>query len=105
SGLIKSAAHRFELALAITAGWDSRLILAASREISHQLYFFTLFTKIPADVVIASRLLSKLGFSHTVIKYPTQMDDDFSDIFKRNVTGANDYAGNMVQGIYTTNLE
>jgi hypothetical protein len=105
TGLIKSAAHRFELALAITAGWDTRLILAASREISHQLYFFTLFTKNRSDATIPSGLLSKLGLSHTVIKYPARMDDEFSDIYNRNVTSAHNSTGNMVQGIYTTNLQ
>jgi len=38
--LIESAANRYELANTITAGRDTRLLLAASRDIRHKIYFF-----------------------------------------------------------------
>jgi hypothetical protein len=40
--LMKSAANRFELAVSVTAGIDSRTVLAATRDISKQTYYYTL---------------------------------------------------------------
>ena len=37
-----SAANRFNLVVTLTAGWDSRLVLAASKDIRHQLSYMTL---------------------------------------------------------------
>ena len=99
--LIKSAFNRFSLAFTITAGWDSRLLLAASREISTKIYYFTLFRKDREnDVIVPSRLLSKLGLKHNIIKYPQYMDNEFGKIYKRNVTEAHNLWGIMAQGVY-----
>ena len=86
-GLVKSAANRYELAFTITAGRDTRLLLAASREIRHKIFFFTMMywrmTKGSADVVIPSRLLKKLGLQHHVIKCPPQMENKFKYIYEQ----------------------
>ena len=99
--LIKSASHRYSLAFAMTAGWDSRLLLAASREISHNIFYFT-HDRWPndPDVLVSSRLLGRLGLKHTVVKYPTRMDPRFERIYKRNVTASHDLWGTMAQGLY-----
>ncbi len=100
-GLMKSASNRFELALAITAGWDTRLILASLKEISDTIYYFTISHKDNApDTTIPPMLLSKFGLKHTTVKYPSRMDDEFENIYKRNVTTAHDWWGNMAQALY-----
>ncbi|MGH7380663.1 MAG: hypothetical protein ACREKR_00335 [Candidatus Methylomirabilales bacterium] len=99
-GLMRSASNRFELGLAITAGWDTRLILASSKEISDRMYYFTISWKYPADPRIARKLLSKFGLRHTTIEYGVCMDDEFRRIYKRNVTTAHDLWGDMAQALY-----
>jgi len=101
TGLMKSAANRFPLALAMSAGWDTRLILAASREISDRLWFFTLLHHPDApDTTVPLQLLQTLGLRHHLVKYPQHMDDGFERLYKRNVTTAHDRWGRMGQGLY-----
>lgn len=103
-GLIKSAFNRFDLAFTITAGLDTRVLLAASREVSGSVYYYTLLcyglTKESPDVKIPSELLSKLGIKHSLIVCPSHMDGEFKEIYKRNVSTAHDGWGNTAQGIY-----
>lgn len=99
--LIKSAYNRFKLAFTITAGWDTRLLLAASKEFSSSLYYFSVWRKgKERDAIIPRRLLPKLGLKHNVIKYPLRMEEEFERIYKRNVTGAHYLWGTMAQGLY-----
>ena len=103
-GLIKSAFNRFDLALAITAGWDTRVLLAACKEVSESIFYYTLIyydlTEGSHDVKIPSALLSQLGLKHNIIKCPFRMDNEFEEIYKRNVTTAHDAWGNIAQGLY-----
>jgi hypothetical protein len=66
-GLINSAYNRFNLALTLTAGWDSRVILAATRQIKDSVFYFTMMywdlTEKSQDIEIPSRLLSKLDLN------------------------------------------
>jgi hypothetical protein len=99
--LIRSASNRFDLAFTITSGWDSRLLLAASRELSHKIYYFSLLRKgSEQDVITPSRLLPKLGLKHHVISYPDNMDEEFKLIYKRNISESHDFWGRMAQGLY-----
>jgi len=100
-GLMKSASNRFDLGFGITSGWDSRLLLAASRVVSKKIYFFSLPRKPnDPDVVVPSRLLPRLRLKHNVIRYPNGMDPEFETIYKRNVATAHDLWGEMAQGLY-----
>ena len=76
--LIGSAANRFDIAFSTSAGWDSRLLLAASKEYCDKFYFFSkifynLSEKSP-DIVIPSILLKKFGLKHNVIICPSSVD-------------------------------
>lgn len=88
-GLMKSAAHRFDLALSITAGLDSRVVLAASKPISDSVSFMTVRQigkpEDHPDVTTPFQLLSRLGLKHDVIKSSLLMDDEFTKAFKKNV--------------------
>lgn len=88
-GLMRSAAHRFDLALSITAGLDSRLAMAASRDIRGKLDFVTVKqVRMPenhADIIVPSKLLSKLGLPHTIIKSGYAADGEFLKTFHENV--------------------
>lgn len=100
-GLIAGAFDRFDLALAVTAGWDSRVLLAACKGSSHNVYYFSLLRRVnDPDVLVPSRLLPQLGLSHHVIRYPSRMDSEFEKLYKRNVTAAHNLWGRMAQGLY-----
>jgi hypothetical protein len=101
--VMKAAATRFPLAFGITAGWDSRLLLASSRSIAKDIYFFTLVLHEmhpqSADVRVSGDLLKGLGLEHHLISCPhpreyTRMDDPavraFREIYASNFSGAHD---------------
>ena len=101
TNLLEGAADRFPLALATTAGWDTRLILAACRPIQHRLRCFTLKRGDGfVDWSVAPRLLASLGLAHEMIEIPCQMDPGFERIYKHNVTEAHEFWGLMAQGLF-----
>jgi PAS domain S-box-containing protein len=103
-GLIKSAENRFKLAMTLTAGRDTRLFLAAAREIRHKVNFCTFvywkMTEQSPDVEISSRLLSRLGLKHQIIQCPSSMEPGFQRLYMRNVAFAHDAWGVIAQGLH-----
>lgn len=106
-GQISAIAKRFSLAMPITAGVDSRTIMAATKECSRDIYYYTLMYRIvqrltekSADVRIPSRLLRRLGLPHHIIRCPDEMDDQFKFKFNRNVATAHACWGNIIQGLH-----
>ncbi|QQR67666.1 hypothetical protein B188_04490 [Candidatus Brocadiaceae bacterium B188] len=92
--LMKSASYRFDLALGLTSGWDSRLLLAASKEISDKISYITVrkvnMLDDHADVQIPSILLSNLKLKHDVVKSSYIISDEFIQAFKKNTSLAHD---------------
>lgn len=88
-GLMRAASNRYELALSLTAGLDSRIILAVSREISDKLSYMTVRqidrSEEDPDVVIPSILLPQLGLKHNLIKSSKIIDERFMGVFLKNV--------------------
>ena len=80
TGIMSSAAARFPLALAMTAGFDSRLLLAASREHAHRMSYYTFkrphMTRRSGDLRVPAALLRDHGLSHQVIEVPQLSDSD-----------------------------
>jgi len=89
-GSILAASKRGPLALAVTAGWDSRVLLAASREVCNDI---TYFVSVPEDakedledVVIPSRLFKDLGLPYEVQRCKEVKDQEFISCLKKSVT-------------------
>jgi hypothetical protein len=93
-GVVEAARKRFPLAVPMTAGWDSRLMLALCRADAADLYAFTLdYPNLPRqsrDVWVPQRLLAALGIPHHLIPYPGVVDADFKRIHRANLASAND---------------
>lgn len=91
-GLYRSVQKRFELAQGITAGLDSRIILAASREVGSQIDYLTHthsgLDLRGADILIPSRMLPALGLEHRIVFHCEKMDPQFESIYRRNVSTA-----------------
>jgi hypothetical protein len=90
--LIEAATNRFNLALGISAGYDSRLVLAAGKKVSDKIFYFTHIKEDSDvnmdDVSIPADLLARLNIQHHVIKIPDKMDSDFEKLSRTNVTTA-----------------
>jgi hypothetical protein len=87
-GLIEAAAQRFELAISLTAGLDSRVVLAASRNVVEKNRVMTV-RQIDkpddhVDVRVASQVTEMLGLDHDVIESSLMIDDEFLLCFKEN---------------------
>lgn len=102
-GLIISAHNRFKLSLPLTAGWDSRLLLASVKDIAQEVFYYTLIyydlDEESDDIRIPQRLLSRLGLKHHLIKCPPTMTEDFKSIYLGNVSCAHEAWGAIAQGL------
>jgi hypothetical protein len=86
--LMISGNNRFKLALALTGGWDSRILLSASKSISKAIYFFTLQYRSlhpkSNDIKIPGELLQSLGLSHSLIDCRKIIPEAFREIYQQN---------------------
>ncbi len=107
-GLWRAAHRRFPLAQAITAGWDSRLSLAASRAIAPDVMYFSTrhwdMSDDHPDLVVPARLLLELGLNHHIIRCPDVMHPVFERLYMRNTPAAHYAYGGIAQGMYDYGL-
>ena len=98
NGIIEGAVHRFNLAFAISCGFDSRTLLAASRTVAKNIHYFTQTPKTTKDsdpdVLIPSAMLKQLGLKHSVLVLPEKIDEDFNAILQKNV-----FTARMAKGL------
>jgi hypothetical protein len=85
---LAAAARRFPLAVPMTAGWDSRLILASSKRIAARIFFYTLqyrsLTRNSDDITIPRKLLRRLGYKHHVLDCRIDAAPDFMQAYEQN---------------------
>lgn len=95
--LVRAITRRHSAALALTAGIDSRLVLAAARGVLDKIAFVTVrqakMSDDHPDIVVPNQLLVRSQLPHDVIRAPATMSADFSRYFKRNVFLAHDRYG------------
>ncbi len=102
--LIECATKRFDIEFTLTCGYDTRLLLAASKNIGGKYPYLTLIywnlTEDAPDITISSKLLNKFGFKHEIIKCPAKMSKEFEEIYTKNVVTAHISNGNIVEGLF-----
>jgi len=105
-GLVAAGAARFDVALSLTAGLDSRLVLAAARHVKDQLTYVTIRqAKMPdnhADIEVPARLLGSLGLPHQVIRAESSISPEFAYVFKSSVFLSHDHYGADAEAIFRT---
>jgi hypothetical protein len=105
-GLVAAGAARFDLALSLTAGLDSRLVLAAARPVKDHLTYVTVRqAKMPdnhADIEVPARLLESLGLPHQVIRAESSTSPEFAYAFKSSVFLSHDHYGADAEAILRT---
>jgi hypothetical protein len=103
-GLMESARNRFDLAVSLTAGWDSRITLATTAPFGREIFYFTeIFgelTEDHRDVKIPFRLLSKLGLTNNIVECRDGFDEQFAEIYRRNVVMGHAVYGRVSQGLF-----
>jgi hypothetical protein len=102
-GMIDAAFRRFELAISLTAGLDSRLVLAASKSVCNQVVFVSVrqhsMRDDHPDITVPARLLRRLGLPHEVIRADTAMTPEFDQFFRRVVHLAHEHYGPDAEAI------
>ncbi len=100
------AAHqRFKLALPLTAGWDSRIILSSCKDIVQNIWCYTLqyrdLTETSNDLKIPQKLSANLDLNYQVIDCRKDLDQDFVKIYECNtdMPHINDWA-KIAYGMY-----
>ncbi|SDS73288.1 hypothetical protein SAMN05192545_1949 [Maribacter dokdonensis] len=96
---------RFDIALAMTAGLDSRLLLSATKKISKDIFFYTLkyrnLTINSVDIKIPNTILTKLGFEHKVIDCTKKAEIQFLECYQNNTSNSHlDDWGTIASGIH-----
>lgn len=104
NNMIEGAAHRFNLAFAISCGLDSRTLLAASKTVSKDIHYITQTNQstkeTDPDVLIPTALLKRLGLKHSVLILPETLDENFREIMQTNVFTARPIKGLNAVSIY-----
>lgn len=103
-GIMESACRRFKMALAITSGLDSRILLAACKDVCKSINYIThtrpgLDTNCN-DIRLPSVMLKELGLKHEIIGHSEIIDPDFEKFFRRNVTMARKTKGLNAYAIF-----
>jgi len=103
-GALQAAAYRRPLMLAVTAGYDSRALLAASKTISQSVYYF--INKIEYlnegsnDIRIPKEIFKHIGLPFHIHTYSKGVPAYFKDIFLSNTFFAHDHLLPVIYNIY-----
>jgi hypothetical protein len=102
-----AANNRFKLASQITAGYDSRILLSAAKNIANEVYFYTLLYRDmhakSNDIAIPPKLLGSLGLNHNLISCRKPVPESFRKIYEQNASPAHtDDWGKIAYGMIDT---
>lgn len=107
-GSLISINKRHKLALAVTAGWDSRVILAASKDIRNEVTYFISVKGLDAeksyDVATPIKLFQKLGLPFYVQECDTEIEAEFKKMIENNVAMSRMYL-HKAKNIYKYHLD
>ena len=87
-GTFTALSKRYELIQPLTAGWDTRTLLSASREFKDKIQFYIFSgekNSASSDTRIATNLAGKLGLNFKVIKPDTLSDEFLQEYNKEHV--------------------
>lgn len=102
--ILKAAVFRYPLMMAVTAGNDTRTLLAASREFSDRIYYF--INRIPGltdnhpDIYVPSRMFKKIGLPFHIHEIDGPVDPDFREIFLENTFLASEKSLPVIYNVY-----
>jgi len=91
-GIFTAVTTRYESALALSSGWDSRLLLAASRDVQKKILYFVdrkgILEENHPDVWVPGILAKSLSLNFEVRSSELELPGWFVSLLSNNVTGA-----------------
>ncbi|WP_100641487.1 hypothetical protein [Marinobacter salexigens] len=91
-GSVDAITRRGEVMQSVTAGWDSRVLLAASRYVSDKVYYFVntmnVYNDDHMDIAVPKTMLGDMGLELNIFKNMPKLRDDFFSRIQVNVEGA-----------------
>ena len=100
--LMIAASKRFKLALAVTAGYDSRIMMAATRNLPETKYYTLKYYKLDEtsnDIAIPHKMIEKVGRVHEIFDCTEPMPTEFEELYTANVHCAHPAWGNIAYGL------
>lgn len=102
--MLLAANHRFDLALSLTSGRDSRVLTAAAKPIVKEIYFFSKFfwnrNEKHADIAVPKALLTSMGLNHHAFDCNPACRPAIEALYSKNVDSAHTCYYEMIQGMY-----
>ncbi len=88
-GLMDAAAARFPLSVPMTAGLDSRTLLALTRDLGESVVgYYTLsfqgLSDLQDDLWVPQKLFPKLGLTHDILQCPEQVSEEFWNTYQQH---------------------
>ena len=102
-GTLKSMVQRHPVMIAVTAGFDSRTILAATKEIKEKIYYFINdedMGKDHPDIRVPKEIFNSIGVPFHIHEIPKNVDEEFRKIFLNNVFLATERILPTIYNIY-----
>jgi hypothetical protein len=102
-GMMQAATQRHSVMLAVTAGKDSRTLLAASRSVKDKVHYFINDHGLTAehpDIRIPKTMCESVGVPFHVNNVSTEIDPEFERVFLNNVFQATKDLLPMIQNVY-----
>lgn len=100
--LMQAANNRFNLAMALTGGYDSRIVFAACRGIVQELHVYSMMyhrlSEQSPDITLAQQIAGFAGVPHHLFSCFEPMDEDFSYLYTHNLEKIYQSYGNIVYG-------
>jgi hypothetical protein len=105
-GIMRAMVHRHPVMMAVTAGMDSRTLLAASKGIQDKIYYFInnegLGYSHP-DISVPKKIFESIGVTFHVHDVPGDVYDEFRRIFLENVFLATERILPTIYNVYFKN--
>ena len=105
-GIMRAMVHRHPVMMAVTAGTDSRTLLAASRSIQDKIYYFINNEDMGyshPDIAVPTKIFKSIRVPFQVHDVPKDVDDEFRRIFLNNVFLATERILPTIYNIYFKN--
>ncbi len=85
-GFVEAIASRYDVMLPVTAGKDSRTILAASRDIKERIFIYSnrMMQMNKQDILIPKKLLTGLSLNFNLIDPYLVIDEEFRNVYFQN---------------------
>jgi hypothetical protein len=100
-GTVASAHHRYPLAVSLSSGYDSRLVLSTCKDFASDVFIFSMMyrklTHESDDIRIPREITKSLGLKHYLVDARSPMSNEFEEIYRENVLGIRNDWGNIIE--------